>query len=374
MSEIVIVTWDGGGNVPPALGLAAELRGRGHRVRFLAHPQQATRLESAGYGFTPFRTALSWSPLTPAGGISGARRYGRMFTDRGMGSDLRETLIKEPADLIVIDALLLGVLDAARSLTVPYAALVHTYQQYLVRTWNRGPIGLIARTRRLQPLRLWHAADLVLVTADPTLDPATNGPMPQNVRHVGVIQPAPLAVSVENPDEPQVLVSLSTNYFPGQQQTLQAVLDGLAVLPIHVIATTGAVPVHDLRTPDNAELHQTQPHAEVMPVVQAVVGHGGHATTMLALAHDLPLVIMPMHPMLDQKMIGQSVADQGAAVLLTRNATPQQIRTAVLHVLESANARQAAARLGAQLREQGAAAAAADHLLALLNPASHYRA
>ena len=34
MSEILFVTWDGGGNVPPALGIATELAARGHTVRF----------------------------------------------------------------------------------------------------------------------------------------------------------------------------------------------------------------------------------------------------------------------------------------------------------------------------------------------------
>jgi UDP:flavonoid glycosyltransferase YjiC (YdhE family) len=374
VSEIVLVTWDGGGNVPPALGLAANLQARGHHVRFLAHPQQRSQLEGAGFSFTPFRAAMPWSPLTPAAGLSGAWRYGRMFTDRGMGADLREMLAAQPADLVVVDALLLGVLEAARSLTVPYAALVHTYQQYLVRPWSRGPIGLIARTRRLQPTRLWDAADLVLVAADATLDPATKTSLPGNVRHVGVIQPDPQGRRREETDQPRVLVSLSTNYFPGQQQALQSVLDGLAELPIQVIATTGAVPVEDLRTPPNAELHKTQPHTAVMPTVQAVVGHGGHATTMLALAHDLPLVVLPMHPMLDQKMIGQSVAEQEAAVLLTRKATPQQIRTAVRNMLASAEARAAAARLGAQLRAQDGATVAADHLLALLNTPSRDRA
>jgi UDP:flavonoid glycosyltransferase YjiC (YdhE family) len=373
MGEIVIVTWDGGGNVPPALGLAAELQGRGHHVRLLGHPQQRAKLEAAGFPFTPFRAALPWSPLTPAAGLSGARQYARMFTDRGMGADLREMLTKERADLVVIDALLLGVLDAAGTLAVPYAALVHTYQHYLVRPWTRGPIGLIARTRRLQPPRLWDAADLVLVAAEPTLDPATKAALPRNVRHVGVIQPSPLARRREGPDTPRVLVSLSTNFFPGQQQTLQSVLDGLGDLPIRVIATTGAVPVKELRAPANAELRQTQPHLDVMPTVQAVVGHGGHATTMLALAHDLPLVVLPMHPMLDQKMIGRSVSNQGAAVLLTRKAAPVQIRNAVQDVLETADVPAAAARLGKQLRARDAATDAADLLLALLNTPSPHR-
>ena len=37
MTEILIITWDGGGNVPPALLIGAELRRRGHGVRMLGH-------------------------------------------------------------------------------------------------------------------------------------------------------------------------------------------------------------------------------------------------------------------------------------------------------------------------------------------------
>ena len=43
MSNILFVTWDGGGNVPPALGIAAELQQRGHRVRVIGHPVQHGR-------------------------------------------------------------------------------------------------------------------------------------------------------------------------------------------------------------------------------------------------------------------------------------------------------------------------------------------
>ncbi len=40
MANILFVTADLGGNVPPAIGIAAELRRRGHRVCFLGHEQQ----------------------------------------------------------------------------------------------------------------------------------------------------------------------------------------------------------------------------------------------------------------------------------------------------------------------------------------------
>ncbi len=53
MAEILFVTWDGGGNVPPALGIAGELSARGHAVRFVGHPRQRPSLEAAGVEVAP---------------------------------------------------------------------------------------------------------------------------------------------------------------------------------------------------------------------------------------------------------------------------------------------------------------------------------
>ena len=57
MAEILFVTWDGGGNVPPAVGIAEELKTRGHRVRFLGHPRQAPAFAERGLEFSGFPTA-----------------------------------------------------------------------------------------------------------------------------------------------------------------------------------------------------------------------------------------------------------------------------------------------------------------------------
>ena len=43
MADILFVTWDGGGNLPPAIGIGRELRSRGHEVRFIGHAGVATR-------------------------------------------------------------------------------------------------------------------------------------------------------------------------------------------------------------------------------------------------------------------------------------------------------------------------------------------
>ena len=38
MADLLFVTWDGGGNVPPATAIARELARRGHTVRFVGNP------------------------------------------------------------------------------------------------------------------------------------------------------------------------------------------------------------------------------------------------------------------------------------------------------------------------------------------------
>lgn len=87
-----------------------------------------------------------------------------------------------------------------------------------------------------------------------------------------------------------------------------------------------------------------------------VIGHGGHATTMVELAHDLPVLVMPMHPMLDQKMVGQSLVDVGAGRLVS----PAVIAPLVDELLSDGPHRTAAARLGAAIRATSGARAGAE--------------
>jgi UDP:flavonoid glycosyltransferase YjiC (YdhE family) len=94
--------------------------------------------------------------------------------------------------------------------------------------------------------------------------------------------------------------------------------------------------------------------------VSLVVGHGGHATTMTALAHDLPLLVLPMDAKTDQPYVGKTVQRAGAGLTMSRRATPEKIRAAVEQLLVDGPQREAAARLGAIVRAVPGAATAAD--------------
>jgi UDP:flavonoid glycosyltransferase YjiC (YdhE family) len=287
-----------------------------------------------------------------------------VFTDLGPGKDVQDELARDPVDVALVDSMVLAGLRAAERAGVPTAVLMHTLHRYHTHEWSRGPIGVVATVRGMCPGRLWNAADRVLVATDSALDPAAERRLPANVRYTGVVQ-APIQPGPSE-DRPLVLVSLSTIFFEGQEATLQAILDALEGLPIRGVVTSGAVAPGALKAPRNVELHQYLPHDGIMPSASLVVGHGGHSTTMRALAHGIPLLILPMHRVLDQSMIGKAVAAAGAGWVLPKTASAEEIRSTVRLLLQDPSYRRAAGVAGARLRSRNGAIAAADELEGLL--------
>lgn len=87
---------------------------------------------------------------------------------------------------------------------------------------------------------------------------------------------------------------------------------------------------------------------------------------MRALAHGVPLLILPMHRALDQAMIGEAIATAGAGRVLPKTASPKEIRREVRVLLEHPSYRRAAESAAARLSATNGAIAAADELETLL--------
>lgn len=347
MAEILFVTWDGGGNVPPAVGIAEELVARGHQVRFMGHETQTAAFAELGLSFTAFTTARPFSSRV----VVSPPTIVATFGDKRMGADVVAELAARPADVVVADCLLYGVLDALRTTGHSYVALEHS----LDACWRRlakGPLGLMLRLRGLRALALLDGGEPTMACTIPSLD----------VGHGDVVHTGPVVTGrPATPSRPTVLLSLSTFAFKALQPTWQRVLDAVAPLDARVIATTGpVVDVGALRVPANVELHTWLPHSEVMPEVSMVVGHGGHATTMVALAHDLPMLVLPMDPMTDQVFIGKQLERVGAGRTMSRKSSPAKIRAAIEELLADGPHRAVAARLGAEVRSLPGARLGAD--------------
>jgi UDP:flavonoid glycosyltransferase YjiC (YdhE family) len=114
--------------------------------------------------------------------------------------------------------------------------------------------------------------------------------------------------------------------------------------------------------PDNVQVERWAPQDEVLARAAAVVTHGGHGSTLGALAHGVPQVVLPLFSV-DQWFNAAALARAGAGVALgaaerhTRRAidlpseaTLAALRAAVEHVLADPGPRRAAARIAAEMR------------------------
>lgn len=339
MSSILFVTWDGGGNVPPATALAHELARRGHTVRFLGHASQEEPLTEAGFRFERpqharrFDCTRDYTPLRMLG----------VLGDAGMGRDLLDAVAAEPIDLVVVDSLMFGALHAAQRAGLRYVVLEHMYWSAYRSGMLGGPMGLNLRLRRLAPRRALDASALRLLMTLPALDPASA----PNLRQVG-----PLAAwSPRTPGEPTVVVGLSTFGYAGMADVLQRLVDATDGLGARVLVSTG--PVIDpatIRTRAGVELHRWLPHTETLPSASVLVTHGGHGSTMAGLAHDVPLLVVPLDGKSDHRAMGRSVEAAGAGRVVSRSAPVEEMRSALTALLDDRSYADAAARLGAEIR------------------------
>jgi UDP:flavonoid glycosyltransferase YjiC (YdhE family) len=339
MSRFVFVTWDGGGNVPPATALAHELVRRGHDVRILGHASQEEAITGQGLRWVPPRHALAfdsvrdYTPLTML----------RVFADTGLGRDLLDAVAAEPADLVVVDSLMFGALHTVRRAGLRYAVLEHMYWSAYRSGMLGGPMGVNLRLRRLAPARALEDAALRLLMTLPLLDPAAA----PNLRQVG-----PLATwSPRTEGEPTVVVGLSTFGYGGMAGVLQRLVDATEGVDARVLVSTGPVVAPEaIRARPGVEVHRWLPHAVTLPSASVLVTHGGHGSTMAGLAHDVPLLVVPLDGKSDHRRMGRSIEAAGAGLVVGRRAPVTEVRAALTALLTDGSYRAAAARLGAAIR------------------------
>lgn len=342
-----------------ALGIGAELARRGHDVRVLDHADSYAAVHAAGLGFAAYTRAARAVPV-PENRFLAARVA--LALDPGAGLDVRAELARRRPDLVLVDATCLAALREAQRSGLPTAVLVPTLYRYLDGRWARGPLGLAARLRRLRPATLWGRAARVLVATDPELD----GPLPAGAVHTGAVV-GRLRPPAREPDA-LVAVELGDAVHPGRPELLQRVLDGLAGLDGHAVVAVGdGIDTDGMRVPATVTLHRRFDHADVFARAHLLITHGEPATTLRALANDLPVLVLPGHPELVHPMMGAAVQGAGAGRVLAPSAAPGEIRDAVRTLLGDGPHRAGAAAVGARVRSRDGAVTAAEELEALLD-------
>lgn len=238
---MLFVTFDAGGNFPPVIALGREISSRGHVVTVLGHEQQREKVEAAGLSFVAYTDPPPWSSAQHRGMRSAVLGYVKMFTTDALAGDAKSAAADQ--DVVVVDCMLLPVMSTLASRDVPVVALFHTFYAYLDGSFRRA-VGTVSRVRGLNVRKTWRSTDLRLVVSDRALDPAGCRSADPRLVWSGPAEPAARPHVAQQ--TPLVLASLSTTDFPGQQQTLQNILDAAADMPIRMVLTTGpqSIPRH----------------------------------------------------------------------------------------------------------------------------------
>ena len=341
MARIMWACWDGGGNLTPSIGIATVLEARGHTVHFFGRPDMVGRVEAAGLAATELTDAYadlnrySFHPLATVFGYTSSPAVGKELVARASAY--------EP-DVVVIDAMFASALNVATRFDRPTAVMLHTFFDHLIDMW-RSNFAMQSASRQkagfdaLPDLdTLWGERDNFHVNALKAFECEPTVSWPNVVHGAPVLHAERRAVPTEmrwDESDPTPLVLLSFSTVPEQRDPamLQAALDALGQLPVHVVATTGGiVDPADLNAPANAHLVPFADHDALMERACMVVGHGGHGTTMRALSHGLPMVGIPAKGA-DQGPITQLLEQWKVGRALPGDTGADEIRAAADEVL-----------------------------------------
>lgn len=417
----LFVTFEGGGNIPPVLGLAQRLAARGHDVRVLTEPCLRAAVEQAGARFVPFTRYFiredrtqdiigDSQARTPIGALRNTFERLVFGPAPVVAQETRRAIDAQRPDVVAADALMPGALIAAQAAGIPRVVLFHMPEYlpgpgrpaagpgFLPRADLAGRLrdGLMTRLfyRQLKPflapfnearraaglpplvspremVEQFHAADRRLMMTSRAFDfPIT--PAPANVRYVGrVLDDPDWTGEWRNPwadddARPLVVASLSST-FQDQRDALRRIIAALGTLPVRGLVTLGpAMAGERFDVPANVASVASAPHAQVFPHAAAIVTHAGHGTVMRALANGVPLLCLPMGR--DQDDNAARVVARGAGLRLRPSASPDRIAAALRRLLDDPAFRASAAYLGRTIRDDVAADRAITELEAAGQP------
>lgn len=258
-------------------------------------------------------------------------------------------------DLFVRDSREFGALVAADLLDAPYATIeVHaagarpqaTSMLYEPLQRLRASFGLPGRD-----IQGWMDRYLVLTSFPPSLAIAGD-PIGLTTHYVRALPPDVAEGGLppwldEVGSRPLIYVSLGTAFSgPRGRKIFSELLDGLRDLDAEIVMTVG----HDLDPaafgpqPAHVHLERFLPLGPLLPRCALVLFHGGSGTLVRAVAHGLPMVILPLGA--DQPDNARRCAELGISRTLgEQELTPEHIREVVFDVLHTPSYRQNAERL-----------------------------
>jgi len=364
----LFVTWDGGGNLPPTLGLARMLAERGHHVRVLSWNTSEERVRAAGCEHAPLLGSISFDPSAGrAWEDQSDEMYERLMCGSEGAHEVRSWIDRDAPDAVVVDQFLASGAVAAEASGLRPVLLTHVQRSFYDFPesddpenwgWDFDPLNATREELGLEPLsRSDGRIRMQLMTKYPSIVTlpkefeAPELPAFDLACHAGAVFEDDGAAWDPPPGSSgrtRVLVAFSSTYMHHERQ-LERVLSALDDLGVQAIVTLGrGLGADEFAAPESALVLPYVPHPALLPHVSLVVTHGGMGTINAALEFGAPMVCMPMGR--DQFANAARVVALGCGLSLDAEATVETIRVALSDALGSPTMRDATRRLSAAMR------------------------
>ena len=359
----VLFTFAGGsGHAEPLVPIARAVQASGHGVAFAGRHAAVAPLEVHGFTLFPDPADAMDRPatITPLLEIDMEREYevlrnayAERFA-RAAAARLPQLNEEWQPNVVVCDEVDFGSMIAAERLGLPHATVLVTAAGSFVRPEVVAePLDALRAEHGLptDPDLAMLARDLVVSPFPPSFrDPEC--PLPPNTltirsgaednAAVGDAPPWPL----HRPDWPNVYFTLGTVFNEESGDLFARVLAGLRELPINVVVTLGRNLDAEVvgRQPENVHVERYIPQSSVLPSCDLMINHGGSGSVIGALAHGVPMVVLPMGA--DQPLNAARCEELGVGIVLHAfRATPDSVADAVTTALDDPAFRVAAERI-----------------------------
>lgn len=365
--RVLVASTAGSGHFGPLVPFARGLAEAGHEVAVATPRSFADAVASAGLEHRPFDdvphdvmgAVFARLPSLPPGEADTVvvrDVFGRLDAQAAVPG-LRATVEEWGPDLVLREPCELGSLAVAESSGVPHATVAIGMDAVLahIAPVLDAPLEELDALAGLPAGRCAAAfAEAPVLTCVPEPLDAAHGATTRQLHRFRVEEvnsTASLPPPWGDPEAPLVYVtfgSVAGGLGPFGAAYAGAV-EALADVPYRVLLTTGngLDPAQLGSVPGHVRVERWWPQADLMPETAVVVGHGGFGTTMTAVLHGVPQVVVPLFTF-DQRMNAEHVAATGAGVHLEGGvAALPSLPRALEDLLASRDARDAAAGLAA---------------------------
>ena len=400
MATILAYTSPGLGHLLPISALLAELSHRGHTIHLRTLSTAVEIGQRLGFTTDAIDPRIErielddWKTTNPRASL---KLSVAVFGQRAVheATDLAETVARVHPDALLVDVNCWGALSVAEAGDIPWTcfapytpplrspgvppfglglrplpgmrgrirdAAVQTVVTRSIESVMLPPVNRIRAEVNLRPVTsldefLRRAPLMLIASGKPFQYPQTDwGDAVQMIGHCP-LDPGPDAMPgwLASIDRPIILVTTSSEK-QADTDLVPTALAALANEPVHVVATVPARQPDEFTPSPNATVCRFVAHRVVLDRAVCAVTHGGMGATQQALAHGVPVCVVPFGR--DQFEVAQRVEVAQCGTRLHANKlSPLQLRTKVREAMTMTDG---AKRVAAGFAATGGVARGAD--------------